>query len=146
MTKIIVFTNSNGWVSKTFMCPGFDINEECNKFIAQGYSDAIVVDDSTLPNSDSDYFEAWRLSGSTVSINFGAAQELAVKRVSSKAIQESNLRSQYESIGKTPSISDSAFKTASQNCFSSISSAATISDLRAAESAFQSVLIYTNGG
>jgi hypothetical protein len=78
MTQAIIFTNDNGGVSVCI--PTGEISIEAVK-AKDTPSGSIIVDQATLPNSDNDFFDAWELSGSTVSVNFSKAKEITKKRL-----------------------------------------------------------------
>jgi hypothetical protein len=66
MTQAIIFTNDNGGVSVCIPTGELPIQQVQIKDTPAG---SIIVDQATLPNSDNDFFDAWELSGSTVSVN-----------------------------------------------------------------------------
>ena len=78
MTQAIIFTNDNGGVSVCI--PTGEISIEAVK-AKDTPSGSIIVDQATLPNSDNDFFDAWELSGSTVSVNLSKAKEITKKRL-----------------------------------------------------------------
>jgi len=78
MTQAIIFTNGNGGVSVCI--PTGEISIEAVK-AKDTPSGSIIVDQATLPNSDNDFFDAWELSGSTVSVNLSKAKEITRKRL-----------------------------------------------------------------
>ena len=76
--QVIIHENENGGVSVTV--PTGEISIEAVKAKdTPGHS--IIVDSETLPNSDNDFFDAWELSGSTVSVNISKAKEITKKRL-----------------------------------------------------------------
>jgi hypothetical protein len=78
MTQAIIFTNDNGGVSVCIPTGEISIEAVKAKDTPAG---SIIVDQSTLPNSDNDFFDAWELSGSTVSVNLSKAKEITKKRL-----------------------------------------------------------------
>ena len=76
--KVIIFTNENGGVS--ICVPTGEISIEAVK-TKDTPANSIIVDHDTLPNSDNDFFDAWELSGSTVSVNITKAKEITRKRL-----------------------------------------------------------------
>ena len=66
MTQAIIFTNDNGGVSVCTPTGELSIEAVQAKDTPSG---SIIVDYDTLPNSDNDFFNAWELNGSTVSVN-----------------------------------------------------------------------------
>ena len=78
MTQAIIFTNDNGGVSVCIPTGELSIEAVKAKDTPAG---SIIVDQDTLPNSDNDFFNAWELSGSTVSVNLSKAKEITKKRL-----------------------------------------------------------------
>ena len=76
--QVIIHENENGGVSVTV--PTGEISIEAVK-AKDTPSHSIIVDSDTLPNSDNDFFDAWELSGSTVSVNISKAKEITKKRL-----------------------------------------------------------------
>jgi hypothetical protein len=76
--QVIIFTNENGGVS--ICVPTGEISIEAVK-TKDTPASSIIVDHDTLPNSDNDFFDAWELSGSTVSVNITKAKEITKKRL-----------------------------------------------------------------
>jgi hypothetical protein len=76
--QVIIFTNENGGVS--ICVPTGEISIEAVK-TKDTPANSIIVDHDTLPNSDNDFFDAWELSGSTVSVNITKAKEITRKRL-----------------------------------------------------------------
>lgn len=76
--QVIIFTNENGGVS--ICVPTGEISIEAVK-TKDTPASSIIVDHDTLPNSDNDFFDAWELSGSTVSVNITKAKEITRKRL-----------------------------------------------------------------
>jgi hypothetical protein len=90
MSQVIIFQNSNGGVSVCVPTGELPINEVLAKDCPAG---AIIVDDSVLPQgADSSFFDAWELSGSTVTVNFEKARVIALKAFNAKALQEAQAR------------------------------------------------------
>ena len=76
--QVIIFTNENGGVS---VCvPTSEINIQTVK-TKDTPSDSIIVDASTLPNADNDFFNAWELNNGTVSVNLTKAKALTKDRL-----------------------------------------------------------------
>jgi hypothetical protein len=81
MTQAIIFTNDNGGVSVCTPTGELSIEAVQAKDTPSG---SIIVDYDTLPNSDNDFFDAWELNGSTVSVNLSKAKEITKKRLRAK--------------------------------------------------------------
>ena len=78
MTQIIVFTNESGGVSICYPTDELDIEATKSKDTPEH---SIIVDNSILPESDNDFFDAWELSGTTVSVNLTKAKALTKTRL-----------------------------------------------------------------
>ena len=76
--QVIIHENENGGVSVTVPTGEISIESVKTKDTPSG---SIIVDSDTLPNSDNDFFDAWQLSGSTVSVNISKAKEITKKRL-----------------------------------------------------------------
>jgi hypothetical protein len=76
--QVIIHENDNGGVSVTVPTGELSIEAVKTKDTPSG---SIIVDSDTLPNSDNDFFDAWQLSGSTVSVNISKAKEITKKRL-----------------------------------------------------------------
>ena len=85
MAQIIIHANSNGGVSVTVPTGEISVQEVLAKDCPAG---AIIVDASTLPQgADSSFFDAWELSGSTVSVNFEKAKAIKLAQFNAKAVE-----------------------------------------------------------
>ena len=76
--RVIVFTNENGGVSVCVPTGELDIEAVKAKDTP---SHSIIVDRSELPEADNDFFNAWELNGSTVSVNLDKAKALTKARL-----------------------------------------------------------------
>jgi len=67
MSKVIIYTNSNGGVSITIPTGELSIQEVLTKDCPEG---AIIVDESELPQGDdANYFDAWVLNNGVVTVD-----------------------------------------------------------------------------
>jgi len=78
MTQAIIFTNSNGGVSVCVPTGELPIEQVQQKDTPAG---SIIVNTSDLPNQYDDFFDAWELNDSTVTVNKSKAVELTKKRL-----------------------------------------------------------------
>lgn len=78
MTQVIIFTNENGGVSVCVPTGELDIQAVKTKDTPEH---SIIVDAATLPEADNDFFNAWELNGSTVSVNLTKAKEITKTRL-----------------------------------------------------------------
>jgi hypothetical protein len=76
MSKAIIFTNDNGGVSVCIPTGELSIEQVQAKDTPAG---SIIVDISSLPSKD--FFNAWELNGTTVTVNFTKAKELTKARL-----------------------------------------------------------------
>jgi hypothetical protein len=78
MSQVIIFTNNNGGVSVCIPTGELPIEQVLTKDCPTG---AIIVNNDSLPNEHNDFFDAWELSGSTVTVNKSKAVEITKKRL-----------------------------------------------------------------
>ena len=78
MTQAIIFTNSNGGVSVCVPTGELPIEQVQAKDTPAG---SIIVNISDLPNQHNDFFDAWELNGTTVTVNKSKAVEITKKRL-----------------------------------------------------------------
>ena len=127
MTQAIIFTNNNGGVSVCIPTGELPINEVLAKDCPAG---AIIVDDSTLPQgSDAQFFDAWELSGSTVTVNFEKAKAIKLAQFNAKAVQEAQARQLNTLAGINNAVSDADFTTSLTAGRASIAAATTTDEL-----------------
>jgi GTP-binding protein EngB required for normal cell division len=127
MSQVIIHANSNGGVSVTVPTNELPINEVLAKDCPAG---AIIVDSSTLPQgADAQFFDAWELSGSTVSVNFTKAQAIKLAQFNAAAVQVAQKRqlNTLASIANTPD--DATFTTELTNGRTAIAAATTTAQL-----------------
>jgi len=127
MSQVIIHANSNGGVSVTVPTGELPINEVLTKDCPAG---AIIVDDSTLPQgSDAQFFDAWELSGSTVSVNFEKAKAIKLAQFNAKAVEEAQKRQLNTLAGIDNAVSDADFTASLTAGRASIASATTTAEL-----------------
>jgi len=127
MTQAIIFTNDNGGVSVCIPTGELPINEVLSKDSPAG---AIIVDDSTLPQgADSSFFDAWELSGSTVTVNFEKAKAIKLAQFNAKAVEEAQKRQLNTLAGIDNAVSDADFTASLTAGRASIASATTTAEL-----------------
>ena len=76
MSQIIIFTNDKGGVSVCIPTGELPIEQVLTKDCPAG---AIIVDSDTLPNND--FFNAWELNDTTVTVNFDKAKAITKDRL-----------------------------------------------------------------
>ena len=90
MTQVIIHTNENGNVSVTVPTGEISVQAVLEKDCPDH---AIIVDGSTLPQgADAQFFDAWELSGSTVTVNFAKAKAIKLAQFNAKAVEEAQKR------------------------------------------------------
>ena len=119
--QVIAYTNTNGNVSICVPTGELDIHATQAKDTPAG---SVIVDDSTLPQgTDAQFFDAWTLSGSTVSVNQTKAQAIATANLNSMAKTEAQHRLTNTSIGLTNKLDDTTWLALLTTARSAISSA-----------------------
>ena len=78
MAQVIIFTNENGGVSVCYPTGELPIEEVQAKDTP---ADSIIVDNDSLPNEHNDFFNAWELNGTTVTVNLAKAKEITKDRL-----------------------------------------------------------------
>lgn len=78
MAQVIIFTNENGGVSVCVPTGELDINTVKAKDTP---SHSIIVEASVLPEEDNDFFNAWELQGTAVTVNLDKAKALTKDRL-----------------------------------------------------------------
>ena len=78
MSQVIIFTNNNGGVSVCIPTGELPIEQVLTKDCPTG---AIIVDNDSLPNEHNDFFNAWELNGSTITVNLDKAKAITKDRL-----------------------------------------------------------------
>ena len=76
--QVIIYTNESGGVSVCNPTGELPIEEVKAKDTPSG---SIIVDALSLPEADNDFFDAWELNGSTVSVSLAKAKEITKSRL-----------------------------------------------------------------
>jgi len=104
MSQVIIYTNSNGNVSVCVPTGELPIEDVLARDCPAG---AVIVDDSTLPQGDdAEFFDAWVLSGTTVSVDLTKAKAIATANLNALAKAEAQHRLTNASIGLDNVLSD----------------------------------------
>ena len=91
---------------------------------------AIIVDASTLPQgADSSFFDAWELSGSTVTVNFEKAKAIKLTQFNAKAVEEAQKRQLNTLAAIDNAVSDADFTASLTAGRTAIASATTTAEL-----------------
>jgi len=125
--QVVIYTNSNGGVSVCVPTGELPINEVLAKDCPAG---AIIVDASTLPQgADSSFFDAWELSGSTVSVNFEKAKAIKLAQFNANAVAEAQKRQLNTLASIENAVSDADFTASLVAGRTAIASATTTAEL-----------------
>ena len=76
--QVIIYTNHNNGVSVCVPTGELPIEEVQAKDTPAG---SIIVDNDSLPNEHNDFFNAWELNGTTVTVNLVKAKEITKDRL-----------------------------------------------------------------
>jgi len=107
MTQVIIFKNDNGGISVTVPTGELSIDAVKAKDTPAG---SIIVDSSTLPQgADAQFFDAWELSGSTVTVNLEKAKAFKLAQYNAQATQEAQKRQLNTLTGIANDVSDADF-------------------------------------
>jgi len=107
MAQVIIHANSNGGVSVTVPTGELPINEVLTKDCPAG---AIIVDDLVLPTgADAQFFDAWELNGSTVTVNLEKARAIKLKQYNAAAVQVAQARQLNTLAGIENAVADADF-------------------------------------
>ena len=131
MTKVIIFSNDNGGVSTCIPTGEISIEAVLAKDCPAG---ALIVEASSLPNDDSDFYNAWELANGVVTVNLDKAKEITKARLRAErepllAAQDVLFQRAQESGGDTTAIV--AEKNRLRDITGSVDSCTTTAQLRA---------------
>ena len=131
MTKAIIFSNDNGGVSTCIPTGEISIEAVLAKDCPAG---ALIVEASSLPNDDSDFYNAWELANGVVTVNLDKAKEITKARLRTErepllAAQDVLFQRAQESGGDTTAIV--AEKNRLRDITGSVDSCTTTAQLRA---------------
>ena len=128
MAQVIIYQNPNN--SNIVVCVPtgeLPIDEVLSKDCPAG---AIIVDESTLPQgSDSQFFDAWVLNGSTVTVNMEKAKADRLAQYNAAALQVAQTRQLNTLAGIPNTISDTDFSAQLSAGRTAIDSATTTAEL-----------------
>ena len=124
MTQVIIYTNQTGGVSMCIPTGELPIEQVLAKDCPTG---AIIVDSATLPTTN--YFDAWELNGSTVTINLTKAKEIKLARVNANGLAEAQKRQLNTLAAINNEISDSDFIASLNTKRTAIANATTVAQL-----------------
>ena len=126
MAQVIIYAK-NGQVAVCTPTGELPINEVLAKDCPAG---AIIVDNSVLPQgADAQFFDAWELNGSTVTVNFAKAQAQKLAQFNAAAVQEAQKRQLNTLAGIDNAVADADFSTELTAGRTAIANAKTTADL-----------------
>ena len=131
MAQVIIHTNNNGGVSVTYPTSEYLETNTIEDVLAKDCPNgSIIVDSSILPTgSDAEFFDAWELSGSTITVNFSKAQSHKLAQFNALATTIAQKR-QLNTLSGSPNTPDDATFIANLNAGrASISEATTTAQL-----------------
>ena len=127
MTQTIIFTNANGGVSVCTPTGEISIQDVLKKDCPEG---AMIVDADTLPQgAEAAFFDAWELSGSTVTVNFAKAQAIKLAQYNANAVAEAQKRQLNTLAGIANEIDDADFTASLAAGRAAIAGATTTAEL-----------------
>jgi len=85
MKKVIIFTNEHGGVSVCVPTGDLLIEQVQAKDTPAGVQ-SFIVDASTLPEADNDFFNAWEQTNGLVTVNVTKAREITKDRLRAKRV------------------------------------------------------------
>jgi len=80
MKNVIIYSNDNGGVSVCVPTGELPIEQVQAKDIPSGVQ-SFIVDASTLPEADNDFFNAWEQTNGLVTVNIAKAREITKTRL-----------------------------------------------------------------
>jgi hypothetical protein len=80
MAQAIIFTNDNGGVSTCIPTGEISIEAVMTKDVPAGRG-ARIVNIVDLPNQHNDFYDAWEMDATSVTVNLAKAKELTKKRL-----------------------------------------------------------------
>jgi hypothetical protein len=80
MSQVIIFTNDNGGVSTCIPTGEISIDAVMTKDVPAGRG-ARIVNLTDLPNQHNDFYDAWEMDATSVTVNLDKAKEITKKRL-----------------------------------------------------------------
>ena len=80
MTQVIIFTNDNGGVATTIPTGEISIDAVLEKDVPKGRG-ARIVNYTDLPLAYNDFYDAWEMDSTSVTVNLAKAKELTKARL-----------------------------------------------------------------
>jgi len=137
MSQIIIYTNTNGNVSVCVPTGELPIETVLTKDCPSG---AIIVEDSTLPNADGDFFNSWELTNGAVAVNMTKAVAQQQANLNALAKGEASHRATNTGAGIENKMSDADWLALLATARTAIAAATTIQQLRDAVAPVQAAV------
>ena len=137
MANVIIFTNENGGVSVCVPTGELDIDAVKAKDTPDH---SIIVDDSTLPNADGDFFNSWELANGAVTVNMTKAIAQQQAGLNALAKGEASHRATNTGAGIENKMSDADWLTLLAAARTAIAAATTTQGLRDAVAPVQAAI------
>ena len=80
MSQVIIFQNDNGGVAVCIPTGEISIEAVLEKDVPKGKGGRIVTQ-ASLPNQDNDFFDAWEMDATAVTVNLSKAKEITKNRL-----------------------------------------------------------------
>lgn len=128
MSQVIIYTTEAGNVAVCIPTGELHINEVLSKDCPAG---AIIVEASSLPEADNDFFDAWRLNNGVVSVDMNAAKAIHSARLEAAAKAQAQHRATNTAIGLENNLDDAGFISLLNAKRTAISDATSTAALRA---------------
>jgi hypothetical protein len=107
MALVIIYSNANGGVSMCVPTGELPIEKVQTKDTPSG---SIILDTAMLPQgADAQFFDAWELNGSTVTVNLEKARAIKLAQFNAQAVQEAQARQLNTLAGIANDVSDADF-------------------------------------
>jgi len=78
MAQVIIYTNENGSIVVVYPTGELSIEETQAKDSPEG---SLIVDSDSLPNEHNDFFNAWELNGTTITVSLTKAKDITKDRL-----------------------------------------------------------------
>lgn len=127
MAQVIIYKQENGSVAVCAPTGELPIESVLAKDCPQ---DAIIVDEDILPKgNDAFFFDAWELSGSTITVNMVKAKASMILHLNILAKSEANHRVTNTAIGVNNKLSDESWIALLSSCRNAIEASQNTTDL-----------------
>ena len=135
MTQVIIYKNTSGGVTMTIPTPQFLEENTIQDVKEKDTPDhSIIVERNSLPQGDdAEFFDAWELNGTTVTVNFTKAQAGRLARYNEAALLVAQARQLNTAIGIPNAVNDATWLAKLEADRASIASSTTTTQLLAVQ-------------